>query len=258
MPSNDKKPLKTLDTPAMRVALHARVKPVVELLTLEFLLDPRLQVYDVGALTIGAVDKGKLLDVKPGNLRWPGDTTGYLGVRRGMQSICQDVQLLTDPKPVTIDVLRGTLTAVVAISSKREEWNIVNGDVVDQTPHRVGEWTITALPGHDLNISGRGSGPQRPDREFVLKVERMSEKAPPFPAQKKAIVHFEGSPGGPPEGVNEPTAKGALVQEWPVRLVTKNAKNPATKVIMDVPTEVQMVVLPFEFKEIVTGNKPKE
>jgi hypothetical protein len=263
---NYRRPVQVQDTGAMRVALHAgpalrtAADDIAPVWTLEFLMDPRLAVCAVGALDIQAADDaGKKLEVKSSTAKWPGDTRPYLGVNHGILAITNEVRIFTQGTSAATAVIRGNLPVVVATASKRVEWDMVNGAVTDHAPHRVGDWTITALESHVMR-SGARSGPEQPDREFMLKVERMSDKAPPFPACKDAIVHFEGSAGAPvggvttagvpTAGVKEPTGNDPLVQEWPVRLVTVGLRHPATKMIVDVPVEVKEVVLPFEFKDM--------
>ena len=256
--------VQTYETTAMHVGLHAGLPAGgsrdtnSSVLTMEFLLDPRLAVYSVGQLEIQSADDvaGQHMNVRPSAAVWPGSggvMVLYLGPAHGNNSISDQMQVITDRTPVTMAVFRGNLPAVVATASKRVEWAIVNGEVADQTPRRVGDWTITALSSHEIQMWSMGSGPERPDREFTLKVERMSDKAPPFPEHKRAIVHFEGSPGSSMAGVMEPTVKDPKMQEWAIRLVTQERGNsdPVKKVIVDVPVEVKEVVLPFEFKNVI-------
>ena len=219
-------------------------------MTMLFMLDPRLQIYGMGTLNVQAADDnaGKHADIEVSATQWPGRTSSSptAAIKFGVLSISNDITI-----PETLAVFRGTLPALVATASKRLEWDIANGEPQDKTPRRVGEWTLTALPSHEFR-SGARSGPLQPNREFVLKVERMSDQAPPFPQLNTAIAHYLGTDTDAIStmGFKEPAERDVRVQQWPVRMTALGAK----KVIVDVPLEVKEVVLPFEFKNIPYGS----
>ncbi len=101
-------------------------------------------------------------------------------------------------------------------------------------------------------------GPRQPDHALTLVVERLSDGAPPFPEVNAALVNCDARLVGYPTGVSSvrtPSAREPKKQEWPIYLYTTNTIAVPTKLIIDVPTAVKEVVLPFEFKRVVLSPR---
>ena len=253
------KPEQATDTGPLRVQLFVdkaaaaldKNGRLAKLVTVEFLLDPRLTFMDLGKMEVDGADDagGKRLETEAKTIRCPGAVAaGTRAVQHGDRAATGEVQIRwgAGEKTPTLDVFRGRVPAVVATKVERVEFVVQDGVAMDMKPYRVGDWSVQVTS----SKPGGTAGNLRIDHEIELELERMTETAPPFP--RLTFVRFEeGASGELGDLVGKTTADG---KKRTVTVKLRGEEKVPGKIVVDVPLEAKAVVLPFEFRNVGLGE----